>query len=104
MQDTMVRELLECGADPNLAGSVAVVSAVRGDTAGMLTLIEHGANIHVQEGVPGKALHMAALSMDIDMIKLLLDKGVNVNAFGGTYGYGLSGARWREKEPDSSLT
>jgi len=84
---TMLQELLEHGADPNVAGSVAVVSAAQvGNIHGMLLLIEHGANIHAQEGVPGKALHLAAEYTHIDMIKLLLGKGVDVNAWGGEYG------------------
>ena len=83
-QDTMVKELLEHGADPKLKGSIAVVSAAgAGYITGMLTLIEHGADIHVQEGAPGKALHDAAQYMQLDMVKLLLEKGVDVNAFGG---------------------
>jgi ankyrin repeat protein len=80
----MVKELLEHGADPKLRGSIAVVSAAgAGCITGMLTLIEHGADIHIQEGVPGKALHYAAQCMELDMVKFLLEKGVDVNTFGG---------------------
>jgi ankyrin repeat protein len=80
----MVKELLEHGADPKQRGSIAVVSAAcAGYIPGMLTLIEHGADIHVQEGIPGKALYHAAQYMQLDMVKLLLKKGVDVNAFGG---------------------
>jgi ankyrin repeat protein len=91
-RDTMLKELLDYGADPNLGDSTAVVSAAYvGYNEGMLMLIEHGANIHVQDGVPGKALHEAARNTHIDMVKLLLDKGVDVNAFGGEYGYAILG-------------
>jgi len=90
-QTTMLKELLDHGADPNLAGSSAVVfAASTGYIEGMLMLISHGANIHIQEGVPGKALHRAAWSTHTDMVKLLLDKGVDVNAFGGEDGYATS--------------
>jgi ankyrin repeat protein len=85
---TMVKELLDHGADPNLDRSSAVVSAAAvGYITEMLMLIEHGADIHIQEGVPGKALHLAARYTHLDMVKLLLEKGVDVNAFGGEYGY-----------------
>ena len=35
-------------------------------------LIEHGADIHIQEGVPSKALQLAARYTHLDMVKLLL--------------------------------
>jgi ankyrin repeat protein len=90
MHNTMVKELLDHGADPTLGDSTAVVAAAAVDNAaGMLMLIKHGVNIHVQEGVPGKALHTAARHMKLDMVKFLLENGVNVNAFGGRYGYEL---------------
>ena len=85
---TMVGELLANGADPNLCESAAVVAAASaGYIEGMQVLIQHNANIHVQEGVPGMALHAAANGMDVNMVKFLLDKGVDPNSTGGTYGY-----------------
>ncbi|KAH6699782.1 ankyrin repeat-containing domain protein [Leptodontidium sp. MPI-SDFR-AT-0119] len=87
---TMLKELLEYGADPNFSASVAFVSAAEsGYTEGMLMLIKHGADVHVQGGVPGKALHAAARNMNISMVKFLLDQGVDVNATGGRHGTAL---------------
>jgi ankyrin repeat protein len=87
-QATMLKELLDHGADPNLQEATAVVSAAQcGYIEGMVMLMNHGADIHAQEGIPGKALHGAAHSAQINMVKLLLDKGVDVNSFGGEYGY-----------------
>jgi len=64
-----------------------MVSAAQvGNIHGMLLLLEPGANIYAQEGVPGKALHLAAEYTHIAMIKLLLERGVDVNAWGGEYG------------------
>jgi ankyrin repeat protein len=84
----MLKELLEHGADPNFNDSVAVVSAAKsGYTEGMLMLINHGADVHVQGGVPGTALHAAARDMNISMVKFLLDQGVDVNVTGGRDGY-----------------
>jgi ankyrin repeat protein len=83
----MFKELLDHGPDPNLAGSVAVVSAAAGGNIKAIpTLINRGANIHEQEGVPGKALHLAARNLQTDMVKLLLKHGVDANSFGGKYG------------------
>ncbi len=86
-QNTMLQELLKQGADPNAANSEAIVAAARGENIqGMLLLIKHGVNIHEQEDVPGYALHEAAEYSQIDMVKLLLDRGADVNSFGGRYG------------------
>lgn len=89
---TMLKELLEHGADPNFGASVAVVSAARsGYTEGMPIMIKHGADVHVQGGVPGQALHAAARGMHVSMVKFLLDQGVDVNATGGRHGYAALG-------------
>lgn len=85
--EIMFRELLDHGADPNQASSIAVVSAAAGgNIKAMLALINRGANIHEQEGVPGKALHLAARNLQTDMVKLLLKHGVDANSFGGRFG------------------
>jgi len=85
---TMLRELLDHGADPKLNDSAAVASAAEaGDIEGMMKLIEHGGDIHIQQGEPGKALHAAARKGNTDMVKFLLSRGVDVNASSGKYGY-----------------
>lgn len=85
---TMLKELLDHGADASACRSAAVVSAAEfGYIEGVEMLANHGANIHIQQGVPGMALHQAAKNRDVAMVKYLLDQGVDVNAKGDTSGY-----------------
>lgn len=85
--DTMFNALLENGADSALNDSAAVVACARvGNTAGLIALMDRGANIHIQQGVPGKALHEAAQNSQLGTVKLLLECGVDVNSTGGKDG------------------
>jgi hypothetical protein len=52
----------------------------------LLALLDRGANMHIQQGVPGKALHEAARCLHIGTVKVLLERGVDVNSFGGVHG------------------
>jgi len=91
---TMLKELLEHGADASACESAAVVSAARsGYTQGVEMLVKHGANIHKQQGIPGMALHKAAKNRDVAMVKYLLKQGVDVNARSETSGYVSSSIR-----------
>lgn len=84
---TMFNELLARGVDVTANGSAAVVAcAGAGNTTGLLALLDRGANMHIQQGVPGKALHEAARCLHMGTIKLLLERGVDVNSFGGVHG------------------
>lgn len=86
--NTMLKELLEHGADAALGGSVALVSAARcANDEAISMLLDHGADLHCQEGVPGKALHVATRQGNVSTVKLLLDRGADINAFGGEYGW-----------------
>jgi ankyrin repeat protein len=92
--NTMLKELLEHGADAALGGSVALVSAARyANNEAISILLDHGADLHCQEGVAGRALHVAAKEGNVSTVKLLLDRGADVNAFGGEYG-------WDERHPE----
>lgn len=85
--DTMFKELLEHGADVTADGSAAVVACARtGNTDGLVALFDCGADIHVQQGEPGKALREAARECQLGAVRLLLERGVDVNSFGGEYG------------------
>ncbi|KAK3899207.1 ankyrin repeat-containing domain protein, partial [Staphylotrichum tortipilum] len=91
--DTMFNELLENGADAAVNDSAAVVACARaGNTAGVIALLDRGANIHIQQGVPGKALHEAARECQLGTVKLLLERGVDVNSTGGKHGNALIAA------------
>lgn len=82
--DTMVKELLDHGADPN---SLAVLTAAAvGNIAVMLMLIEYGADIHIK-GDSGRVLWCAASNMHVEMVKFLLDNGLDVNASSDKDGY-----------------
>jgi ankyrin repeat protein len=84
---TMFNELLARGVDVTANGSAAVVAcAGAGNTTGLLALLDRGANMHIQQGVPGKALHEAARCLHIGTVKVLLERGVDVNSFGGVHG------------------
>src|SRR5947209_19194666 len=51
--NTMLKELLEHGADAALGGSVALVSAARcADNEAIAILLDHGADLHCQEIMP----------------------------------------------------
>jgi hypothetical protein len=83
----MFNELLKYGADVSLDESAAVVSCAEvGYTSGLIKLLDRGANMHTQQGVPGKALHGAARGGHLGTVRLLLERGVNVNSFGGAHG------------------
>lgn len=86
--NTILKELLEHGADAALGGSVALVSAARcANDEAISLLLDHGADLHCQEGVPGKALHAAARQGHVNTVKLLLNRGADLDAFGGEYGW-----------------
>jgi ankyrin repeat protein len=86
-RNTMLKELLQCGADVALERSASLVSAAyNANDEAISILLDHRADLHSQEGVPGKALHAAARSGSVSTVKILLDRGADVNAFGGKYG------------------
>ncbi|KAK6349855.1 hypothetical protein TWF696_006118 [Orbilia brochopaga] len=86
----MLRQLLDLGADPKVGGSVCLVrAAAAGDNDAASTFISRGADPVCQEGVPGKALQLAARNGHIKTCELLLKHGADVNAFGGQYGNAL---------------
>jgi len=83
----MLKELLEHGADPALGESHALTIAVRfkNDNA-VSILLDAGADLHTQGGIPGEALKEAAVGGFVSICKILLDRGADVNAVGGQYG------------------
>lgn len=84
---TILKELLEHGAEAAFDGSSALVASARtGNGEAVALLLDNGADLHCQDGVPGKALHVAAYNGCISTCKLLLDRGLDVNAFGGRHG------------------
>jgi ankyrin repeat domain-containing protein 50 len=88
--ESMIRQLLDAGADVNVDGGQPFLSAGRiGKTHIVKLLIDAGAEIYIQQGVSGHALQKAATWGRIDVCKLLISLGVDVNAQGGEEGYVL---------------
>lgn len=61
----------------------------------MLMLLGAGANVNLQGGTHGYALHAAAAAQDTrgsERVQILLSAGADVNAQGGRYGYALQAA------------
>lgn len=57
-----------------------------GDMKLINLLIDVGAEIQVQQGVPGLALQKAAIWGHLEVCKLLVSRGVDVNAQGDKHG------------------
>lgn len=92
--DKVIACLLRAGASPkafsywhnyplNLACELCSLESVR-------LLLDAGASVHGEGG--HTALHEAAVRGDISIMKLLLDRGADINAPGSTYGTPLKGA------------
>jgi ankyrin repeat protein len=88
--ESMIRQLLDAGADVNVDGGTPFLTACSSTNTHIVKLlIDAGAEIHIQQGVPGLALQRAASWGQMDVCKLLISLGVNVNAQGGEAGYVL---------------
>jgi ankyrin repeat protein len=92
-----VRALLAAGVDPNAsqpkAAKPLMLAAAYRSTAAAGALIDGGADASVKDRAGNAALHTAAQAGDLDLVKMLLSKGVDVNvrtadtAPGGGRGY-----------------
>jgi ankyrin repeat protein len=58
-------------------------------------LLDKGADVNVQGGEYGNALHAASSIGHKAMVKMLLDKGADVNAQGRKFGNALQAASYR---------
>ena len=106
-----VRLLLERGANVNDQGGdygyALRIAANHHFTDIVRLLLDNGADIHLQGGSHGTALQVAAGCprvmdsdyQDLSTLKLLLDRGANINAWGsGTCGTALIAAAWWDWE------
>ncbi|KAL7935792.1 ankyrin repeat-containing domain protein [Trichoderma chlorosporum] len=86
----MVNLLLKKGASVNVEagyhGTALQVACANNHIEVARVLLEHGANIHLQNN---GAWHAAVLSRDDDLVRLLLDRGVDVNDPHGPHGSAL---------------
>ncbi|KAF1347096.1 ankyrin repeat domain-containing protein, partial [Delphinella strobiligena] len=92
----MVRSLLEAGANVNILQGrhqTALCAAIVGCHVDVVkTLIKAGADtsLHfIEFGLFGNALHLAAFSGNASLVQLLLDRGADINAYGGHFGSAL---------------
>jgi ankyrin repeat protein len=81
----MLTYLFEQGVSPNTrhpeAGETMLyIAALRGSKHGVKTLLPYGANVHLEGGEYGSALHAAAVSGTFKSLELLLLAGADVNA------------------------
>lgn len=85
--EPMARQLLDAGADVNIDDGNPFLNACRDGNLRMVNLfIDAGAELHVQQGVSGYALQEAARWGHVDVCKLLVAHGVDVNAHGDETG------------------
>ena len=89
------------GADINAFGGshgTALIAACSGSWEAIErlrtveTLVENGAEIHVQKAYGGNALQVASFNGEAEIVALLLRKGADVNSRGGEYGTALIAA------------
>ncbi|KIV91422.1 hypothetical protein PV10_05963 [Exophiala mesophila] len=94
-QYAAVKRLVARGANINLpAAEGQPCILTQADSFLLPYLLDHGANIDMQDNRYGTPLHRLVESEYYDrmMIEMLLKRGANVNAKGGAYGYALQAA------------
>jgi hypothetical protein len=75
-----------CGCDRNKGHGTALQRAVKQRDVEMTKLlIEHGANLDLQDGAFGNPLQEAAMAGDMDLVKLLVEAKADVNLEGGRF-------------------
>ncbi|KAF7979993.1 hypothetical protein HWV62_40082 [Athelia sp. TMB] len=98
-EDTIVRILLEHGADPNATGgkynNALQAASYHGRSIIVGLLLEKGADPNAKGGGRGTALQAACYEGHHEVVQLLLKNGANVNAQGGRYGTALTAASSR---------
>ena len=102
VEKTLVRLLLDEGADINIVGGTfgtALAAAAHGGWLDMVSLLlDRGADVNIVGGEYGTALAAAALAPvsplceGMGIVGLLLDRGGDVNTVGGKYGTALAAA------------
>ncbi|KAJ7453724.1 ankyrin repeat-containing domain protein [Mycena latifolia] len=103
--ESVVRLLIEMGADTNIHGgyfgTALVAASHQGHKPVVQLLLENSANINAAGDVYGTALHAAVIKENHSLALLLIEKGADVNAHGGYYGTVLQAAT--SKSDDSMV-
>lgn len=81
----MLTYMFDQGVSPNTrhpetGETLLYIAAIKGDDDGAKSLVSHGADVHLNGGYYGTALHGAAVSGSWGMVELLLLAGADVNA------------------------
>ncbi|KUM57929.1 hypothetical protein ACN42_g9242 [Penicillium freii] len=96
---SMVRMILDAGADVNSAGgmfgSALAGATLEGHTEVVRILLEHGADVNIRGGLFHTPLQAACVKERLDVFNLLLDHGADINITGGYYGCALQAAAAR---------
>jgi ankyrin repeat protein len=98
----MMRLFIEAGVDPNVPDEKCretplEIACMRSDPEAVELLLEYGANPHISRGKSGTLLHVAALwGGGVDVLKILIDRGLDLNAIGGDHGTALQTAAYMD--------
>lgn len=87
-RENMIKLLLEAGADPSGGnGSPLAAACSSGKIHIVQMILDAGVDPLMQKDIPGYALQEAAQWGHLDICKLLISKGVDINTQGGENGY-----------------
>lgn len=83
--EDMLTYMFDQGVSPNTrhpgtGETLLYIAAIKGDNNGVRSLVSHGADVHLDGGDYGTALHAAAVSGTWRAVELLLLAGADVNA------------------------
>ncbi|KAJ5374397.1 hypothetical protein N7517_006403 [Penicillium concentricum] len=96
---SMVRRILDAGADVNVAGgmfgSPLAGATLEGHIEVVRILLERGADVNIQGGLYHTPLQAACTEQRLDVFNLLLAHGADINVAGGYYGCALQAAAAR---------
>ncbi|MCJ1461419.1 hypothetical protein MMC07_000016 [Pseudocyphellaria aurata] len=94
--ESVVRLLLDKGADANVAGgqysNALQAASASGSESVVQLLLDKGADVNSTGGKFGSALQAASKSGSESLVQLLLNEGADVNVAGGKYGSALQAA------------
>ncbi|HLK59948.1 MAG TPA: ankyrin repeat domain-containing protein [Chthonomonadaceae bacterium] len=80
---TLVKALLDAGADPNLGGDgdyPIILASDKTHAPALRLLLQHGGNVRLKDAEGHTALHWAAEDGSMEEVSLLLDAGADCNA------------------------
>src|SRR5262249_51840463 len=79
----LVEELLEHGADPDVADEEGTTALMVAPTRMVPVLVAHGADVNARNRAGDTPLIQAASRGDVERLQILLDHGAEINATNG---------------------